>query len=212
MSSVACFLSQLLLFFSCFCFGISGVSSILSRSLIARGLEWVLSTETSATLECFNRKLTNPPRPAKAKASVPVQIKSERTWKKKDDICYLKSYIYIYIYFILFYFFHEEVRPHHKDRQCHFGEGQFSIFDGCGVISFQGGKHRFSTDYSIIAWKVSWRLQRQFKYLFIYGCIHFSFTFFTDLFVCFVIQLTRANYFNTLVFKGYFYIYNGFLL
>ncbi len=164
----SCFLSQLLLFFSCFSFGISGVSSILSRSLIVWGLEWVLSIETSATLECFNRELTNPPRSAKAKASVPVQIKNERTWKKRTVYAIWSQYIYIYI--------HQEV-SHHKDRQCHFGEGKFSIFDVCAVISFQGGKRRFSTDYSIIAWKVSWRLQRQFKYVFIYGCIYFSFTF-----------------------------------
>ncbi len=97
-SSVACFLSQLLLFFSCFSFGISGVSSILSRSLIVWGLEWVLSIETSSTLECFNRELTNPPRSAKAKASVPVQIKNERTWKKRTVYAIWSQYIYIYIY------------------------------------------------------------------------------------------------------------------
>lgn len=61
----------------------------------------------------------------------------------------------------------------------------FQSFKGCGVISFQSGKWRFSTNYSIIAWKVSWRLLRQFKYLFIYGCIHFSFIyFFLHWFIC----------------------------
>lgn len=62
----------------------------------------------------------------------------------------------------------------------------FQSFKGRGVISFQSGKWRFSTDYSIIAWKVSRRLLRQFKYLFIYGCIHFSFIYFFFLhwFIC----------------------------
>ncbi len=192
-SSVACFLSKLLLFFSCFSFGISGVSSILSRSLIVWGLEWVLSIETSSTLECFNRELTNPPRSAKAKASVPVQIKNERTWKKRTVYAIWSQYIYIYI--------HEEV-SHHKDRQCHFGEGKFSIFDVCAVISFQGGKRRF------FHWLFNYCLKGLLETAeTVQICIHlwlhlFLIYFFTDWFVL-GSSLQEQTILYTLFFKSY---------
>lgn len=44
----------------------------------------------------------------------------------------------------IYTFFHEEVKPHHKDRQCHFGERKFSIFQGLWCDFFSKWKVAFS--------------------------------------------------------------------
>lgn len=86
----------------------------------------------------FKHKLTNCLRTAKAKTSVPVQIKSERTREKKT-VRYLKS-IYIFSGKGLII----KIGSVTLEREI------FQSFEG-RVISFQGGRRRFSANYSIIA-------------------------------------------------------------
>lgn len=57
-----------------------------------------------------------------------------------------KANIFIYILF-----FHEEVKPHHKDRQCHFGKRKLSIFQGLWCDFFS-------------RWKVPFFSHRLFNY------------------------------------------------
>lgn len=88
----------------------------------------------------FKHKLTNCLRTAKAKSSVPVQIKSERTREKRKKVCYLKS-IYIFSGKSLIM----------KIGSVTLKREIFQSVEG-RVISFQSGRCCFSANYSIIEW------------------------------------------------------------
>lgn len=109
-------------------------------------------------------------------------------------------------------FFHEEVKPHHKDRQCHFGERNFSIFQGLWCDFFS-------------KWKVAY-FHRLFNYclkglletaetvqIFIHLRLHsfLIYLFFSSLIYLFVLcsSSQEQTILYALVFKGNLCIYKG---